>query len=109
MLKTSRNPLLSFTCLLILGCSESAEYPPSPNEEAITDTARAIHERREAQRTRAAAAAAARAAEAAGVEFTKWIRLFKPDIVIAGTGPHIYGGAVAYPSTEAPPKRRWVP
>ncbi len=45
MLKTSRNPLLSFTCLLILGCSESAEYPPSPNEEAITDTARAIHER----------------------------------------------------------------
>ncbi|MBK51770.1 MAG: peptidase M19 [Gammaproteobacteria bacterium] len=45
MLKTSRNPLLSLTCLLILGCSESAEYPPSPNEEAITDTARAIHER----------------------------------------------------------------
>ena len=26
-----------------------------------------------------------------GLEFTKWIRLFKPDIVIAGTGPHIYG------------------
>ena len=45
MLKTSRNPLLSFTCLLILGCSESAEYPPSLNKEAITDTARAIHER----------------------------------------------------------------
>ena len=45
MLKTSRNPLLSLTCLLILGCSESAEYPPSLNEEAITDAARAIHER----------------------------------------------------------------